>query len=204
MRLTSYNIAAKRLKAGCCLAIHVENMWNYMEEGDMENAQCAREKAPMLDALICTLGRWKPTILEGKTITATYTIDSGNYPIPYIEGPFTANGLLIGGNFITYEGGNIGVFQSLQNSMNELVSPNNDSVQIYSTAINNQIIVDIVYIESMSPISIYGTSTGSGVVISATTSEEEDYLGVPTCLTDAQVLSIIKKIDELCEAECGC
>jgi hypothetical protein len=61
MLLTSCNIAAKRLKAGCCLAIHVENMWGYMEEGDMVNAQCAREKALMLDSLICTLARWKPT-----------------------------------------------------------------------------------------------------------------------------------------------
>ena len=38
----------------------------------------------------------------------------------------------------------------------------------------------------------------------STSTEEEDCVGTPSCLTDAQVLSIIKKIDELCEAECGC
>jgi len=205
MRLTSYNIAAKRLKAGCCLAIHVENMWNYMEEGDMENAQCAREKALMLDALICTLGRWKPTITEGKSISATFTIDSGTYSIPFIAGPVTINGLLVGGNFVTYEDGNIGVFQSFQDSINGLVYPNDDSIQVSSTAVDNQITLDIVYINSLSPVSISAHTIDSpGVDVSATTSEEEDYLGVPTCLTDAQVLSIIKKIDELCEAECGC
>jgi len=205
MRLTSYNIAAKRLKAGCCLAIHVENMWGYMEEGDMVNAQCAREKAIMLEALMCTLARWAPTILIGKTRSATFTINSGNYPIPFISGPVTINGLLVGGNFVTYENGNIGVFNSFQNSANNLVSPNDDSVQVSSTAIDNQITLDIVYIETMSPLSISAITLDSpGVNVSATVTQEEDYVGVPSCLTDLQILSVIKKIDELCEAECGC
>tara|TARA_R110000868_G_scaffold261078_3_gene519183 strand:- start:271 stop:888 length:618 start_codon:yes stop_codon:yes gene_type:complete len=205
MRLTSYNIAAKRLKAGCCMAIHVENMWRYMEEGDMVNAQCAREKALMLDALICTLNRWHPTISSGKTKSATFTIDSGTYSIPFISGPVTINGLLVGGNFVTYEDGNIGVFHSFQESINNLVSPNDDSVHVSSTAIDNQIILDITYVEYLSPISISAPTLDSpGVTVSATSTEEEDYVGVPSCLTDLQVLSIIKKIDELCEAECGC
>lgn len=204
MRLTSYNIAAKRLKAGCCLAIHVENMWGYMEEGDMVNAQCAREKALMLDSLICTLARWKPTILSGKTQSATFTIDSGTLPIPFILGEITVNGLLIGGNSTAYEGGNVGVFQLTQDSINNLISPNDDSVHASSVAIDNQITLDINYIESMSPISISAEKISSNATVSVTQTDEEDYIGVPSCLTDLQVLSIIKKIDELCEAECGC
>lgn len=204
MRLTSYNIAAKRLKAGCCLAIHVENMWGYMEEGDMVNAQCAREKALMLESLICTLGRWHPTISSGKTKSITITIDSGTLPIPFILGEITVNGLLIGGNSTAYEGGNVGVFQLTQDSINNLISPNDDSVHASSVAIDNQITLDINYIESMSPISISAEKISSNATVSVTQTDEEDYVGVPSCLTDLQVLSIIKKIDELCEAECGC
>jgi hypothetical protein len=206
MRLTSYNIAAKRLKAGCCLAIHVENMWGYMEEGDMVNAQCAREKALMLDSLICTLARWKPTILSGKTQSATFTIDSGNFTIPFLSNGITVNGLLIAGNFITYEGGNADVFKSFQYSIENFISPNDDSIQPSLVVVDNQGTLDCVYIESMSPLSsIAGNVISSpGITISATATSEVDYIGVPSCLTDLQVLSIIKKIDELCEAECGC
>jgi len=204
MRLTSYNIAAKRLKAGCCLAIHVENMWGYMEEGDMVNAQCAREKAIMLDSLICTLARWKPTILSGKTRSATFTINSGNYSIPFISGPVTINGLLVGGNFVTYEGGNNDVFTSFQDSANSLISPNDDTVQASSLAIGNQITLEMIYVDSLSPLSISADTLSNNVTVSATVTSEVDYIGVPSCLTDLQVLSIIKKIDELCEAECGC
>ena len=204
MRLTSYNIAAKRLKAGCCLAIHVENMWGYMEEGDMVNAQCAREKALMLDSLICTLARWKPTILSGKTQSATFTIDSGNFTIPFLSGTVTINGLLVGGNFVTYEGGNNDVFTSFQDSVNNLISPNDDTVQASSLAIENQITFEVIYVDSLSPLSISSDILSNNVTVSATVTNEVDYIGVPSCLTDLQVLSIIKKIDELCEAECGC
>lgn len=204
MRLTSYNIAAKRLKAGCCLAIHVENMWGYMEEGDMVNAQCVREKAIMLDSLICTLARWKPTILSGKTQSATFTINSGTYPIPFISGPVTINGLLVGGNFVTYEGGNNDVFTSFQDSANSSISPNDDTVQASSLAIGNQITLEMIYVDSLSPLSISADTLSNNVTVSATVTNEVDYIGVPSCLTDLQVLSIIKKIDELCEAECGC
>lgn len=204
MRLTSYNIAAKRLKAGCCLAIHVENMWGYMEEGDMVNAQCAREKALMLDSLICTLARWKPTILSGKTQSATFTIDSGNYTIPFLSGSVTINGLLVGGNFVTYEGGNNDVFTSFQDSINNLISPNDDTVQASSLAVGNQNTLEMIYVDSLSPLSISAETLSSGVTVSATVTSEVNYIGVPSCLTDLQVLSIIKKIDELCEAECGC
>jgi hypothetical protein len=204
MRLTSYNIAAKRLKAGCCLAIHVENMWGYMEEGDMVNAQCAREKALMLDSLICTLARWKPTILSGKTQSATFTINSGNYTIPFLSGSVTINGLLVGGNFVTYEGGNNDVFTSFQDSVNSLISPNDDTVQVSSLAVGNQNTLEMIYVDSLSPLSISAETLSSGVTVSATVTSEVNYIGVPSCLTDLQVLSIIKKIDELCEAECGC
>lgn len=204
MRLTSYNIAAKRLKAGCCLAIHVENMWGYMEEGDMVNAQCAREKALMLDSLICTLARWKPTILSGKTQSATFTIDSGNYTIPFLSGSVTINGLLVGGNFVTYEGSNNDVFTSFQDSVNSLISPNDDTVQVSSLAVGNQNTLEMIYVDSLSPLSISAETLSSGVTVSATVTNEVNYTGVPSCLTDLQVLSIIKKIDELCEAECGC
>jgi hypothetical protein len=204
MRLTSYNIAAKRLKAGCCLAIHVENMWGYMEEGDIVNAQCAREKALMLDSLICTLARWKPTILSGKTQSATFTINSGNYTIPFLSGSVTINGLLVGGNFITYEGGNNDVFTSFQDSVNSLISPNDDTVQVSSLAVGNQNTLEIIYVDSLSPLSISADTLSNNVTVSATVTNEVDYIGVPSCLTDLQVLSIIKKIDELCEAECGC
>ena len=71
-------------------------------------------------------------------------------------------------------------------------------------AIGNQITFEVIYVDSLSPLSISSDILSNNVTVSATVTNEVDYIGVPSCLTDLQVLSIIKKIDELCEAECGC
>jgi len=201
MRLTSYNIAAKRLKAGCCLAIHVENMWGYMEEGDMVNAQCAREKALMLDALICTLGRWKPTIATGYKYTSIGVVNSGSYTFPFFVYYRTFNGIaLINPYWITGED-NQDVLNLDMYEINSFVSPNDDTVQLTSNVYEGTVIWTIISAEEYPDI-LSGTTTNNVSLTYVATSEE--HVGVPPCLTDLQVLSIIKKIDELCEAECGC
>jgi len=201
MRLTSYNIAAKRLKAGCCLAIHVENMWNYMEEGDMDSAQCAREKALMLDALICTLGRWKPTIPTGYLLTSISVIDSGSYNFPFFRYYRTFNGMALNNPYWITGENNQDVLNLDNHEINSFVSPNDDTVQLTSNVYEGTRILEIISSEEYPNIT---SETSSENISLTSTYTSVEHVGTPHCLTDTQVLSIIKKIDELCEAECGC
>jgi hypothetical protein len=201
MRLTSYNIAAKRLKAGCCLAIHVENMWRYMEEGDMVNAQCAREKALMLDALISTLGRWKPTIATGYKTTFISIIESGTYVFPFFVYYRMLNGMALLNPYWVTGNDNQDVLNTDMCQINSFVSPNDDTVKLTSNVYDGVLIWTIISPEQITSIE---SSTSVNNIVHNSTLTDEEHVGVPPCLTDAQVLSIIKKIDELCEAECGC
>jgi len=207
MRLTSYNIALVRLKAGCCLSDMVGRMWQYMEEGDTENAQCVREKALILSGLIKTLCRWRPTIAEGYRRSATFTIDSGNYPIPFIAGQITINGIPVSKtSFMVLSGGNDDVFNGFAESVNCNTSSSDDIIQASASLLSGDITINAVYEGSLSPldsITATGIIDAPGVTVSATTTEEVPFLGaVPKCLTDSQVLSIIGKIDELCGCNC--
>jgi hypothetical protein len=104
MRLTSYNMAVKILSARCCLASMVERMWAYMEDGDVENADCVREKALMLSGLIKAAKRWKPTVVEGYENVIDFNLSSTTHPSPFIVDSISINGLKVVPRFIAYGG----------------------------------------------------------------------------------------------------
>jgi hypothetical protein len=200
MRLTSLNIAKVRLKAGCCLSDMAERMWAYKEEGDLENEKCVREKALILSGLIKTLCRWKPTIKTAVRSTLVGEIESGTFPIPYLYAGTSTDGLPTSNPFMVLSGGNPEVVTALLDAINCFISPNDDLVQTISTRRLGSEKIEVVrnfaegvnFLVSEFPDDVTWEITGEG----------EQVTNLPNCLTDAQVLSIIKKIEELCP--CGC
>jgi len=200
MRLTSLNIAKVRLKAGCCLSDMVERMWAYKEEGDTENEKCVREKALILSGLIKTLCRWRPTIVNAGRSTLVGEIESGSFPIPYLYAGTSTDGLPTSNPFMVLSGGNPEVVTALLHAMNCFISPNDDLVQVISTRrlgpekieVTTDFAEGVNFLIAEFPDEVTWEFTGEGGQVT----------NVPNCLTDAQVLSIIKKIEELCP--CGC
>jgi len=200
MRLTSLNIANVRLNAGCCLSDMVERMWAYKEEGDTENEKCVREKALILSGLIKTLCRWRPTIKTAGRSTLVGEIESGTFPIPYLYAGTSTDGLPTSNPFMVLSGGNPEVVTALLDATNCFISPNDDLVQTVSTRRLGPEKIEVVrdyaegvdFLISEFPDDVTWEITGGG----------EQVTNLPNCLTDAQVLSIIKKIEELCP--CGC
>ncbi len=129
MRLTSYNVAVKALNAGSCLSQIVGYMWDFEEQGDVKHAQCAREKALLLDALICALKRWKPTIDNAYYYTYTSTYVSGDYAIPIQLFSLSANGInLMSTEPIIEVGGYVEVHDALAYAVNTAISKNDDII----------------------------------------------------------------------------
>lgn len=205
MRLTSYNIALVRLNAGCCLSEMVERMWGYMEEGDTENADCVREKALMLSALIKTLCRWSPTITEGYVSEISIDLTQVTFPDPYVTWKSKIGGIDIISGFVS--GNNDSFIQKFTRAVNTFISGSDDVLQAevnqtqeraYSLHIISEDpiggISSIQYITS-------GGSTGNASLSLLIDNVPFDSVQ-PRCLTNAQVLSIVRKIDELCECNC--
>lgn len=204
MRLNSYNMAVKVLKAKGCFADMVDRMWGYMEEGDTENAQCVREKAIGLYALLETAGRWSPTIVDGYTTGAVVDYSPVTFPSPYLLGPVRYNGIAVSRTFTAY-GGTVGFVSGLSRAANCFPSPDDDIMQVSMERVGDRITV--VRVLSASPITDLGSDGSSGgsvgsqsfIMLSDNVPFED---AQPHCLTDAQILSIIGKIDELCECNC--
>ena len=202
MRLTSYNVAIKILHAKGCFADLVDRMWTYMEEGDIDRAQCAREKALGMYALIETAKRWKPTIENAKTLTATFSITAGSYTTPLISSKAVVNGIDISGPLSVIGGGNQEVFDKFTDIIDGFLSKNDDILQVSAQEGLSTSILTAVYDESLSPLSISTGLNGFGVTVAVSVSAEADLDTEPLCLTDAQILSVIEKINELCECNC--
>lgn len=200
MRLNSYNMAVKVLNAKGCFADMVDRMWGYMEEGDTENAQCVREKAIGLYALLETAGRWKPTITDGERYSVVF--ETGAITSPVIAHRFTYNGVSIMSSGILF-----GDDQSVINQFTKLfnchigdddlidfkmVRPSTESV--YGVLTVSDSLLPLV----SSELSFFGFAGGQADLSSPDVFEDAQ----PHCLTDAQMLSIIGKIDELCECNC--
>lgn len=201
MKLNSYNMAVKTLNASGCFADMVDRMWTYMEEGDTEKADCARHKALMLLGLIKTARRWKPSLGSGaKTVTITSEIDSGSYTIPYMYTKMYVNGIVIRERRkIVFTGGNSDVLGAIVQGVKCGLPLNDDLIRVKSFNTTGV----FTYKPSVSPITSAKTEETSSVTFSVTQTDEETINDQPLCLTDTQILSVVKKIDELCD-NCNC
>lgn len=203
MRLTSYNMAVKILHAKGCLADMVDRMWSYMEEGDAEKAQCVREKALMMYALLETASKWHPTITEGLQSDIYVGISSVNQP--QLTGALAINSISVSyeGVFIVNPDDSIAVSQ-WAHTVNGFLSENDDIVQVEIVS-NTMSGLNALVKTSMSSIVPSGNDSNDLFTIntSAITATTTEFDGVvPDCLTNAQILSVIEKIDDLCECNC--
>ena len=205
MRLTTYNIAVKALGAKRCLSDTVDRMWGYMDEGDVDQAQCAREQAITLDSLINALEGWTPVIADGKTITYTVTYVSGAFTFPFNISSITVNTMESMNPVTIYSGDNTTVFRAVAEAINTYLNGNSDkfTVKMSVNSIGGLVATFVFkYTDDMSPLVFTSTSLTSGITTTLAVTTEADIEESPYCLTDDQLLSIIGKIDEVCE--CGC
>lgn len=207
MRLTTLNIRKKYLLAGCCMANYMTDHWNYIEEGNIEKANCSLTKALKLDALRGTLLRYNPVIKDAKFIKSTTTITAGSFTYPYSYNALYVNGIEVANpQYIHTASSNFEVLKKTSCSINGLISGNDDVVDVsieVSESPSVQSVLTVIYNEDQSPVTItVDQDGGSGVTSTVTTTDEADYTYPAQCLTEAQILSVIRKIDELCECEC--
>jgi hypothetical protein len=197
-------MAVTALNARKYLSDFVERMWEYIEEGNIEKVECARNKALMLDGLIATVERYRPTIQDAKITTITVTVTSGTYPIPFMVDPIFVNGIQISNQFTVYDGVNVDVFKVANEAINCYLSTTDDVLKATSKMSGDSIVITVIHNESLSPIdTITAASLGSGgVTVTKVFSDEEDYEYPRTCLTENQMRNIVEKIDELCECNC--
>lgn len=203
MRLTSYNMAVKILNAGDSLADMVDRMWSYMEEGDVENADCVREKALGLYSLIKTADRWRPTIKNGFAGVSISDRSALTVSTPYYLSFQRVNGRIVNQPFLSF-GGTQGFVTGLVCASNHFISDNDDEIQFSAEKVSSLSIrisaVSTQQITSFSSDGSIGTQTGS--IVETQVSSEEISDAPYKCLTDTQILSVIRKIDELCGYEC--
>ena len=202
MRLTSYNMAVKILHAKGCLADMVDRMWAYMEEGDTENAQCVREKALGLCSLIETASRWKPTIKDGYRTT----IYADTQAVSWASSPAISTPIVVNGISITYQrmfNATPSEYAAALVSSASCVLSGNDDLISMSCVRPGETTTKTTITSSFEPTSIVSPTEPDylGSIITITESEEFSD-AVPHCLTDAQILSVVGKIDELCECKC--
>lgn len=203
MRLTTYNIRSKYLLAGCCLSEYMERYWTYLEEGELKKADCARKKALKLDALRNTLLRFSPSIANAKRKVVTATVTAGTISFPHSVEGITVNGINIMDPIYFHTGTNLSVFEGVANNINNRISNEDDRVQATIDVSQSPLkaTFTFTYEEDMSP-PVFGVSSfGVGLTATYAFGSEEDYV-FGSCLTDAQILKVVGKIDELCECEC--
>ena len=203
MRLTSYNMAVKILHAKDCLADMVDRMWAYMEEGDTDKAQCVREKALGLYALMETAGRWRPTITDGKSYKLVF--GTGTITAPAIVGTLAYNGVRVSNSGILF-GDDNEVTHGLARLFNchlqddDLIDFRNAVItsEPYNAVSGTLFVSDALLPLTTSEITTFGFVGGASEMTDETVFEDAE----PYCLTDSQIHSVIGKIDELCECKC--
>lgn len=205
MKLTSYNMAVKTLHAMGCFADMVDRMWAYIQEGDMEKAECARERSLVLLGLIKTAEKWTPTISSGYTTTIRFDYSDVTTSTPYYLSFQRVLGMIVNTPFISFEGTENFVDCLLFTSY-RYISDVDDIVQLQYSKVND-LVFDVKFystkdVNSFTNDGDIGTQTGA---VTITVLEESTQFtdNQPPCLTNEQILSVVKKIDELCD-NCNC
>jgi hypothetical protein len=202
MKLTSKNIAIKVLKAKGCLSDTVKRMREYIEEGDIEKANCARMNALKLASWIDALGRWNPTIESGNMITITATRTSGAFTYPNIIEEASVNGIIVSPQFSILSGTTNDVLNEYAHHLNCFYSGNDDTL-ISSASVNEETLTLTFKSPSASAFVFDdGAIFSSGVTFSFEIGDVTAFTDNPVCLTNEETVSIVGKIDELCECNC--
>lgn len=207
MRLTSENICKKLLIAGNCLSEITENMWLAKEEGDTESANCYREKALFLRALMDSIRGWKPTLLAGNKIVITTNVVSGSYSFPWLLGETTTNGkVILGQQYYASTISDSAVWRSILKSYGNAVNNVDDTIQIYGEITSLSPLtqeVTIEYTDEAAPINFDVISTTSGIVTTGTISDPVPFTReLQGCLSNPQVENALMKIDDICMGKC--
>lgn len=202
MRLSSFEVHRKRFSAKCCLSSIVECMWRSKEDGDIEKVNKLRDQALQLHSLIFSLRRWRPTITSGVTQTYTIVVDSGTYSFPHFAGAITLNGYNVLGSapVYTYSGTNATVFYDAINAIKENYSSNDDNAQVVLSFDGTDTLTAVIY--STTDIDFVTDDFLSGLTTTITSTDEEAITGISVpCLTDSEVESILKAMENLCGCE---
>ena len=146
-----------------------------------------------------------PVIEDGKTITYTVVYVSGNFTFPYQLYSMTANTLPLINPVTVYTGDNTSVFRAIADEVNTYISPNSDKITSNMSIDSSGGLVATLtfkYTDDMSPLAFATDSFTSGIIVTYSSTVEEDIEESPYCLTNTQLLSVLGKIDEICK--CGC
>lgn len=203
MRLTSRNIAIRSLKARKCLADMTARMWAYMEEGDTENALCVRKKAIGLLGLIRTAERWRPTIVNGYRNSIHFDLSPVTHPSAFIVDSISINGIKVVPRFIAY-GGTQDVVAKQVRAANCNIPADDDTVAVRYIRTGN-LSFRLETVSTLPLTSLDGVNSGgaSGSPIADVITGNEEFSDAqPPCLTDAQILAVVGKMDELCDCKC--
>lgn len=189
MILTTANLQAKNLLAGCCLADYGIKYVQALNLGDYDLAECIMAKMRELYFLRKALCRFVPASELTPTVSA-----------PYGSGPET-------GVFIFYAG-----TEQISGVITLSATPGDIAINTGIASINSYQTHYIASTENSEFIltsTVPGT-TDNGVVITLTNNGAVYATGTLAggadqwCMTDAQALSIVRKIDNLCGGCCGC
>ena len=128
---------------------------------------------------------------------------SVTHPSPFIVDNISVNGVSISNRFIAY-GGTIGLNSKQILVGNCFISPNDDLISVtYSKVNNERYVMRIISKDPLLSLDFVTSGGASGVpVVNFIKNNVSFSGGTPKCLTDAQILSIVGKIDELCGCKC--
>lgn len=192
MILTTANLQAKNLLAGCCLADYGIKYVQALNLGDYDLAECIMAKMRELYFLRKALCRFVP---------AAELAPSWTYLISSFPSSFTGTRqIFIDGVAISEE---LSFTNATRAEQGVALTGN---VNIYQ---NNY--VASLTVTSFTLTSVLSGTTNNGLEITVSTNGGTPVSGGVLaggadqwCLTDAQALSIVRKIDNLCGGCCGC
>lgn len=192
MKLTSKNIAIKVLKAKGCLSDTVKRMREYIEEGDIEKANCARMNALKLASWIDALGRWRPTISAGYRTVAVYTGLSYDPPKWVMSTP-SINGISFTNPIKAY----VSIAEDVNDVVNCAIVSEDDIITAHLEIIDHDS-ATLTILSTAEVAQLPGLSSNIDVIELNVPFEGME----PYCLTNEETVSIVGKIDELCECNC--
>jgi hypothetical protein len=158
-----------------------------------------------IDAMTFALSKWYPSIPDAQIVTITFTIISGIYGAPRVQGPIYVSGIQVSNVFSVFSGDNFSFLKAASSSFNSFSSPDDDRLRFEFTNVSSS--GGVIRIIARKDIVITAptsfSSTNSSVVTSVTLIGPEDFDDMPSCLSNSQVENILRKIDEICSCGCG-